>query len=234
MPEPAVPRKSPCASCPYRRDVPSGVWAAEEYEKLPGFDGDTAVQSPATFYCHQQDGAVCAGWLGHTEPSELLGVRVGLLTGALDESCLDYRTDVALFASGAEAAAHGLRDLDTPGDSARDTMRKITRTRSTPMTKTFRYPVTTHGGLRDLGITTRMAVLLVEAPSQVKAVEAMQAVGWPSLHVKTLRDYGGRTGNAHEEEIAGREPGVVFAIPAEGEGPDHDYDVVVPLRARVR
>ena len=27
-------RSQPCSSCPYRKDVPSGVWAHHEYEKL--------------------------------------------------------------------------------------------------------------------------------------------------------------------------------------------------------
>nr|WP_280343300.1 DUF6283 family protein [Nocardia neocaledoniensis] len=32
---PPAPR--PCVSCPYRRDVPSGVWDFGEYEKLRGY-----------------------------------------------------------------------------------------------------------------------------------------------------------------------------------------------------
>lgn len=27
-------RTEPCETCPYRRDVPSGVWSADEYRKL--------------------------------------------------------------------------------------------------------------------------------------------------------------------------------------------------------
>jgi hypothetical protein len=37
----AAPTKYPCPSCPYRKDVPSGVWAPEEYDKLPAYDNDT-------------------------------------------------------------------------------------------------------------------------------------------------------------------------------------------------
>lgn len=36
----------PCASCPYRRDVPEGVWHPEEYSKLRAYDGSTGEQSP--------------------------------------------------------------------------------------------------------------------------------------------------------------------------------------------
>lgn len=41
-------RDNPCHSCPYRRDVPSGVWATEEYDKLLPYDADTASQPSAT------------------------------------------------------------------------------------------------------------------------------------------------------------------------------------------
>jgi hypothetical protein len=37
----ARPRKTPCSTCPYRRDAPSGLWAASEYDLLPGLDGTT-------------------------------------------------------------------------------------------------------------------------------------------------------------------------------------------------
>jgi Family of unknown function (DUF6283) len=122
----AKPRPRPCASCPYRQGVPSGVWDAAEYAKLPDYDGDTGGQSPTAFFCHQNDGSVCSGWLGHRDPYGLLGVRIGVTTGLLDPSCLEYQTDVPLFATGAEAAAHGMKDIRHPGKRAKDTMRKIT------------------------------------------------------------------------------------------------------------
>jgi len=126
----ASPRPRPCASCPYRRAVPSGVWDADEYAKLHAYDGDTASQSPAVFMCHQDDGAVCSGWLAHRNPADLLAVRLGVLLGTLDESCLDYSTTVPLFDSGAAAAEHGTRDLEDPSDAARETVEKIERFRA--------------------------------------------------------------------------------------------------------
>jgi hypothetical protein len=123
--EPSKPRPRPCASCPYRQGVPSGVWDASEYEKLPQYDGDTAYQSPVTFACHQNDGSVCAGWLGHRDPYDLLAVRIGVMAGSLDPSCMEYKTDVPLFASGAEAAAHGMKDYEHPGEDAGEVVRKI-------------------------------------------------------------------------------------------------------------
>lgn len=123
-----LPRKSPCASCPYRQNAPSGVWHESEYEKLPHYDGETFEQtSIAVFSCHQQDGSVCAGWLGHRDPLDLLAVRIGLADGRLDPSCAEYSTEVPLFASGAEAAAHGVAEILEPGPRAQDTIRKILR-----------------------------------------------------------------------------------------------------------
>lgn len=123
---PATPRKTPCASCPYRKNVPSGVWDASEYAKLPGYDGQVHEQtSTAVFMCHQQDGCACSGWLGHRDPADLLAVRIGVAFGALDASCLDYNTDVPLFASGQEAADHGTTEIERPGADARAVIDKL-------------------------------------------------------------------------------------------------------------
>ena len=122
----SVPRPTPCATCPYRENVPSGIWAAEEYEKLPRYDRDIAAQPQAVFMCHQQEGHVCAGWLGYRDPRDLLAVRLGIITGELDPVCADYATDVPLFPSGAAAAEHGTRDLAAPGPRAQDALDKLT------------------------------------------------------------------------------------------------------------
>lgn len=129
MSVPLTPRDRPCASCPYRRDVPSGVWEASEYSKLPAYDADTSEQPPAIFMCHQADETVCAGWLGHADPAQLLAVRLGVATGTLDPAALDYTTDVPLFPSGADAAAHGVAEIDRPGDRARRVAGKILQRR---------------------------------------------------------------------------------------------------------
>ena len=126
----AKARPRPCASCPYRQGVPSGVWDATEYVKLPEYDGDTSGQNVAVFMCHQQDGAVCSGWLGHRDPYQLLAVRLGVMSGQLDPSCMDYSTDVPLFSSGAEAAAHGMKNIEHPDRAAEETIRKITTKRA--------------------------------------------------------------------------------------------------------
>lgn len=113
------PPPVPCGTCPYRRDVPSGVWERHEYEKLPQYDGDTGQQAMqgamALFMCHQRDGCLCGGWLATHDTRHLLALRVN----AVDASAYDYETDVPVFASGREAHDHGVRDVDDPSPEAR-------------------------------------------------------------------------------------------------------------------
>ena len=98
--------------------------------KLPEYDRETFEQPAAVFSCHQGDGDVCSGWLGHADPSRLLAVRLGVTSGALGVSGLSYQTGVPLFPSGAEAAAHGVRDLAAPSAAAKATIEKVTKVRS--------------------------------------------------------------------------------------------------------
>ena len=113
------PPKVPCGTCPYRKDVPSGVWGASEYNKLPRYDGDTGTQfvsgGIALFMCHQNDGCLCGGWLVTHDTRHLAALRVH----DVDPSAFNYHPDVECFASGAEAAAHGLADVDAPSPQAR-------------------------------------------------------------------------------------------------------------------
>ncbi|WP_280443460.1 DUF6283 family protein [Nocardia brasiliensis] len=134
----APPAPRPCQSCPYRRDVPSGVWDAEEYEKLRAYDLDTVSQPPGLFQCHQTDAdsdarRLCAGWVG-CHGSDLLGLRWGLLRGRISaetfHAAVEYRSPVPLFESGAAAADHGQTDLQCPGDDAVRAIEKITRRRT--------------------------------------------------------------------------------------------------------
>lgn len=129
------PAPAPCVSCPYRRDVASGIWSEEEYAKLPIYDGEIAEQAVAgatgVFHCHQQDGRICAGWAGCHDLDESLAMRLAASLGAIDEveylATLDYESPVPLFSSGAEAAAHGLAELDLPGPKAVRTIRRLER-----------------------------------------------------------------------------------------------------------
>jgi Family of unknown function (DUF6283) len=126
-----VPAPRPCVSCPYRRDVAPGVWAEEEYEKLPPYDGETWEQPVALFYCHQQDGKLCAGWVGCHEMADSLSLRMSAAGGGIPpeevDAILDYTTDVPLFESGAEAAEHGRSGIEAPPPEALRMIQRLER-----------------------------------------------------------------------------------------------------------
>ncbi|WP_431728503.1 DUF6283 family protein [Verrucosispora sp. TAA-831] len=117
------PASHPCGTCPYRLDVPSGVWASEEYAKLPLYDRPTWDQPTGVFACHQQDGRVCAGWAGCHDTAELLALRLAANFGVLDpdelDATIDYVSPVPLHPTGQAAADHGMADVDSPGPRAR-------------------------------------------------------------------------------------------------------------------
>lgn len=131
------PAPQPCQSCPYRADAPSGIWAAEEYAKLVGYDADTASQPPNLFLCHQTDAddpraRLCAGWVG-CHGDQLLSLRLAASRGDLEpataEAAFSYTTSTLLFESGTAAALHGIRDIPAPSTSARHAIDKIARRR---------------------------------------------------------------------------------------------------------
>ncbi|QDN94959.1 hypothetical protein FNV58_01105 (plasmid) [Streptomyces sp. RLB1-9] len=133
------PARRPCASCPYREDVPPGIWAEKEYAKLPTFDEPTWAQPGTLFLCHQHDrdddrARVCAGWAGCHDMSQSLGLRIAAASGEVTpetaEAIYDYVSPVPLFASGAEAAAHGRSGIDDPDIDAVLAIRKIERRRT--------------------------------------------------------------------------------------------------------
>jgi hypothetical protein len=117
------PARAPCVTCPYRRDVPSGIWHPSEYAKLPLYDGDMASQAMAgaigIFLCHQKDGCLCGGWVKTHGAANLLALRIT----PVDPSTFDYDPATPVWSSGAEAALHGIRDIAHPKRAAR---RKIT------------------------------------------------------------------------------------------------------------
>jgi hypothetical protein len=122
-------RSMPCTACPYRRDVPSGLWAANEYDKLPDYDKPTADQPMAVFACHATPEAYCHGWaVVHTtrgQEFDLLALRISHLMGRFDG--VIPVSPVSLFASGAEAAAHGQAEIESPSAQARATVARLTR-----------------------------------------------------------------------------------------------------------
>lgn len=122
-------RSQPCSSCPYRRDVASGIWEASEYDKLPAFDGDVPDQifagATRLFHCHTWPARLCAGWVGCHDMANSLAVR--MRAAEIGPEVYEYVSPVPLFASGVEAAEHGKRDLPAPGPAARIKGRQIAR-----------------------------------------------------------------------------------------------------------
>lgn len=131
--------KAPCKSCPYRQDVPSGVWHDDEYAKLPRFDGEIIDQLQAgaigLFMCHQKDGRLCAGWLASHGPHNLLALRVR--GHEVTPDVWSYESPVPVFASGAEAAAHGRAEIPAPSPRAARTISRLLQARlKSPKTPT--------------------------------------------------------------------------------------------------
>lgn len=130
MSKPILPPASkPCGSCPYRKDVPSGVWDPSEYEKLLEYDRDTHEQPTGVFLCHRQDGRACAGWVGVHDMENSLGLRLACSMGGVEdaEPFFDYETETPLFDSGTEAAEHGMKEIANPGPDAQRVMDKLKR-----------------------------------------------------------------------------------------------------------
>lgn len=126
MSKPIGPGKAPCVTCPYRRDVPSGLWSPEEYAKLPAYDGDTGEQimkgATGVFLCHSQPGKLCSGWVGCHDMRHNAAVRFDQVA----ETTFTYQSPVPLFTSGAEVAAHGMKDIAAPGREAGRAIKRLT------------------------------------------------------------------------------------------------------------
>jgi hypothetical protein len=121
----------PCATCPYRKGVPSGIWSEEDYEKLRAYDGSMTEQyvhgATGVFQCHQSDGRLCGGWVGCHDMFDTFAARIH--AGKLDDSVWIYVSPVPLYGSGAEAADHGELDIEHPSREAMDAISKIVRVR---------------------------------------------------------------------------------------------------------
>lgn len=105
MPELPRPPKRPCESCPYRCDVPSGIWHPDEYAKLLPYDGETWDQPPGLLMCHQRDGCICGGWLQTHDTSHLLALRLNRVY----ESAFGHQSDIPTL-----PAAQMLPHMDWP------------------------------------------------------------------------------------------------------------------------
>lgn len=119
-------RAMPCMACPYRRDVPSGIWARHEYDKLREYDRITPAQPFGKFACHASPEALCHGWavvhMSRGHEYELVALRI---RGIGEAPAVIPQVVVPLFDSGNEAADHGVRDIDNPSERAREFTRDL-------------------------------------------------------------------------------------------------------------
>jgi len=125
-------RKESCTACPYRRDVPSGVWAASEYEKLAEYDRETFDQPLAAFYCHATPEVYCHGWAVVGEKvnerdhgRDLFALRLAGLQGHFNRQDPMPQEGAPLFDSHTEACEHGKRDIEHPSQEALDTVARL-------------------------------------------------------------------------------------------------------------
>lgn len=65
---------TPCGSCPYRTDVPVGVWHTSNFRSLLLSDRDP--DNGNVFGCHLADGTICRGWLLDQKRRNLPSVRL--------------------------------------------------------------------------------------------------------------------------------------------------------------
>ena len=125
--KPLEVKKNPCSTCPYRKDTPSGLWAEDEYEKLRGYDDNTAF---STFLCHQTNvtdvPTACKGWL--MVHCDSVAVRLAQLKGEVKAPECFEEPDVELYASGNEAADAGEREIKRPKAKSRRIARKMLAT----------------------------------------------------------------------------------------------------------
>lgn len=125
--------RTPCASCPYRKDVPTGTWHVSEFENLLANDADPVAGG--VFGCHKwrhrpkDERRLCIGWLLDQQrrgmPSiqlRLLGMRhqrddeaMALFDEANDGGFDLYETLQAM------CAANGVTDAAPIADREQDT-----------------------------------------------------------------------------------------------------------------
>ncbi|MDW9600164.1 hypothetical protein GOA86_17560 [Sinorhizobium meliloti] len=105
-----VHRREPCEECPWRSDVPTGVFPAEAFRHSASTAYDMA---PNTFACHmsgRDKPATCAGFL-ISGATHNLGIRLAIIAGRYDPRSV--RSDAPLYQSYREmTVANGVQPDD--------------------------------------------------------------------------------------------------------------------------
>jgi hypothetical protein len=117
-------RKESCTACPYRRDVPSGVWAAQEYDKLAQYDAETGEQPPGAFMCHATPDVHCHGWAVVHGRQDHAHEPLAFRFAGINPDDIPPE-GVPLFSSGTEACEHGKRDIKNPSEEAKAVVERL-------------------------------------------------------------------------------------------------------------
>lgn len=80
--------RSPCKSCPYRKDTPLQHWDKSEFETLLAKDKE---YMGAVYGCHKKNGTVCKGWLMNQDERNLpcIQLRISLSKQNITREYLD-------------------------------------------------------------------------------------------------------------------------------------------------
>jgi hypothetical protein len=116
-------RRTPCGSCPYRKDVPAGLWHRAEFENLLRHDANEFAGS--TFGCHEgrnkprDEQDTCIGWLldqrSRGYPSIQLRMRLMMAPGAGAQAKEAHADGMRLYPSiAAMCRANGVRVRRAP------------------------------------------------------------------------------------------------------------------------
>lgn len=125
MSTPIYPSR-PCLECPFRRDTPPGIWAAEEYQKLPDYDQGGLAFAP--FHCHQENASgvptLCRGLISALK-FDSVAVRLLVAFGVLTVEQVEATCPVPLYSSGREACDAGMAGVRRPGAKAVRAIEKL-------------------------------------------------------------------------------------------------------------
>jgi hypothetical protein len=119
---------APCSTCPFRRDTPPGIWAPEEYQKLPDYDQGGMAFAP--FHCHQENvtgvPTLCRGFVSCLQ-FDSIAVRLLVSREVLTVEQVEAPCPVPLYGSGREACDAGMAGVKKPDQRA---VRAITKLES--------------------------------------------------------------------------------------------------------
>ncbi len=95
-------RRTPCASCPYRREVEQAFWSKEEFDNLRRQNANTF--GGAVFGCHEtnkkppEEHQICIGWLLDQKKNNVpsIPLRMTLMTKEDALNCFKEISDEGL------------------------------------------------------------------------------------------------------------------------------------------